>query len=158
MAQAKLDAMQKALFEKAKAFRDANTFEVDSNEEMKKRADDGFLLAHWCDRTACEARIKEETGGVTTRNRPFDLKQEPGSCVVCGKPEPRRVGLVEGVLTPHALTTRLSCAPRATAGPHLGGSVKGAVAPLQLRSSLGGASPRPPSGSPWSPPTDATGR
>jgi prolyl-tRNA synthetase len=86
VAKAKLDAMQKALFERAKAFKDANTFPVGSLEEMKKRADDGFLVAQWCLAPACEARIKEETGGVTSRNRPFDLKQEPGSCVVCGSP------------------------------------------------------------------------
>jgi len=86
VAQAKLEAMQKALFDKARAFRDANTFAVASLDEMKKRADDGFLVAPWCLGPACEARIKEETGGVTSRNRPFDLKQEPGTCVVCGTP------------------------------------------------------------------------
>ncbi|MGZ6076940.1 MAG: proline--tRNA ligase [Myxococcaceae bacterium] len=88
VARAKLDAMQKALFEKARAFRDANTFAVASMEEMKARADDGFLLAQWCESNACEARVKEETGGVTSRNRPFDLKAEPGKCVVCGNPSP----------------------------------------------------------------------
>ena len=86
VAKAKLDAMQKALFERAKAFQDANTFVVGSLEEMKTRADDGFLVAQWCLSPACEARIKEETGGVTSRNRPFDLKQEPGRCIVCGSP------------------------------------------------------------------------
>ena len=85
---AKLEAMQKAMFEKARAFREANTFAVASMEEMKARADDGFLLAQWCESTACEARVKEETGGVTSRNRPFDLTQEPGKCVVCGNPSP----------------------------------------------------------------------
>jgi prolyl-tRNA synthetase len=83
-----LDAMQKELFQKAKAFRDENTFEVGSMEEMKKRADDGFLHAHWCESAACEAKIKEETGGVTSRNRPFDLAQKPGKCVVCGNDSP----------------------------------------------------------------------
>ncbi len=39
--------MQKDLFQKAKAFRDAHTFEVNSYEELKAKADDGFLLAHW---------------------------------------------------------------------------------------------------------------
>jgi len=88
VAKAKLEAMQKAMFEKARAFREANTFAVASMEEMKARADDGFLLAQWCESTACEARVKEETGGVTSRNRPFDLTQEPGKCVVCGNPSP----------------------------------------------------------------------
>lgn len=38
-----LDDMQKALFQKAKDFRDAHTFEVNSYEEMKEKADVGFL-------------------------------------------------------------------------------------------------------------------
>ena len=42
LARAMLDAMQKALFEKARAFRVANTFVVDSYEELKERADDGL--------------------------------------------------------------------------------------------------------------------
>jgi len=87
-ARAKLDAMQKALFDRAKAFRDAHTFVVGSMEEMKQRADDGFLIAQWCLSPACEARIKEETSGVTSRNRPFDLESKEGSCVVCGNPSP----------------------------------------------------------------------
>ena len=86
-AQRMLEAMQKDLFDKAKAFRESHTFEVGSFEELKQRADDGFLLAHWCESAECEARIKEETG-VTTRNRPFDLKQEPGRCVLCQRPSP----------------------------------------------------------------------
>jgi len=89
-AQAALDAMQKNLFARAKAFREANTFEVNSYEELKKRADDGFLLAHWDGTPETEKRIKEETG-LTTRNRPFGLKQEPGVCVVTGKPSTGRI-------------------------------------------------------------------
>jgi prolyl-tRNA synthetase len=60
-------------------------------EEMKARADDGFLLAQWCESPACEAQVKEQTGGVTTRNRPFDLAQAPGKCVVCAQPSPGRM-------------------------------------------------------------------
>jgi prolyl-tRNA synthetase len=85
-----LEAMQKDLFNKAKAFRDSHTFEVGSYDELKRRADDGFLIAHWCESPKCEARIKEETG-VTSRNRPFDLTQEPGSCVVCQGASPGRM-------------------------------------------------------------------
>jgi prolyl-tRNA synthetase len=85
-----LAAMQRDLFNKAKTFRDANTFEVDSFEDLKKRADDGFLLAHWCESVACEAKVKEEAT-LTTRCRPFDLPQAPGKCVVCGEPSPGRM-------------------------------------------------------------------
>jgi prolyl-tRNA synthetase len=83
-----LDSMQKALFAKAKQFQIDNTSEVGSLDEMKKKADDGFLRAHWCESPKCEAQVKEATGGVTTRNRPFDLEQKPGKCVVCGNPSP----------------------------------------------------------------------
>ena len=89
-AQEMLEQMQTALFEKAKSFRDSHTFEVNSYEEMKEKADAGFLLAHWNGDAKVEARIKEETG-LTTRNRPFALKQEPGKCVVTGEPSPGRI-------------------------------------------------------------------
>ncbi len=85
-----LDGMQHDLFTKAKAFQEANTVEVNSYDEMKAKADAGFLLAHWDGTTETEARIKEETG-LTTRNRPFDLKQEPGKCVVTGKESTGRI-------------------------------------------------------------------
>ncbi len=90
-AQAMLDAMQASLFARAKQFRTDHTFEVNGLEEMKARADDGFLLAHWCESPACEAQVKEQTSGVTTRNRPFDLPQQPGACIVCGQPSPGRM-------------------------------------------------------------------
>jgi prolyl-tRNA synthetase len=88
--QATLDTMQKELFQKARDFRDAHTFEVNSYEEMTKRAEDGFMLAHWCEDPKCEAKAKQDLA-VTTRNRPFDLKQEPGTCAMCGKPSPGRI-------------------------------------------------------------------
>lgn len=89
-AQAMLEQMQKDLFAKAKAFQQASTFEVNSYEEMSKRAEDGFMLAHWCENPKCEAKAKDDLA-VTTRNRPFDLKQEPGKCVVCGSDSPGRI-------------------------------------------------------------------
>jgi prolyl-tRNA synthetase len=91
-AQAMLDQMQKDLFARALAHREANTFEVNSYDELKARADSGFLLAHWDGTAQTEARIKEETG-LTTRNRPFDLKQEAGKCVVTGQPSVGRIVL-----------------------------------------------------------------
>ncbi len=89
-AKAMLDAMQSELFQKAKAFLDSHTHEVNSYEELEKRADDGFLLAHWCEKTACETKAKQDFQ-ITTRCRPFDLKQEPGACVVCGEGSPGRI-------------------------------------------------------------------
>jgi len=85
-----LELMQKDLFQKAKDFRAAHTFEVNSAEELKAKADDGFLLAHWDGTPETEKRIKDEFG-LTTRNRPFDLKQEPGKCVLTGNPSTGRI-------------------------------------------------------------------
>ena len=89
-AQGLLEQMQKDMFQKAKAFQAAHTFEVNSYEELKARAEDGFLLVHWCERAACEKKAKEELA-VTSRCRPFDLPQEPGTCVVCNEPSPGRI-------------------------------------------------------------------
>jgi prolyl-tRNA synthetase len=85
-----LDAMQKDLFNKAKKFRDDHTFVVNSYEEMKQRADDGFLLAHWCLKPECETKVKNELQ-LTTRNRPFSLDPERGKCVVCGSDSASRI-------------------------------------------------------------------
>jgi prolyl-tRNA synthetase len=85
-----LDSMQSDLFNKAKAFREAKTFEVNSYDELKAKAGQGFLLAHWDGTAKTEAKIKEETK-LTIRNRPFSLKQEPGKCVVTGEASVGRV-------------------------------------------------------------------
>jgi prolyl-tRNA synthetase len=85
-----LEGMQRDLFERAKAFRDAHTQEVNSYDELKEKAGAGFLLAHWNGDAKVEARIKEETK-LTIRNRPFSLAQEPGKCVVTGEPSTGRV-------------------------------------------------------------------
>ena len=89
-ARAMLDAMQGDLFRKARDFRDANTHDVESYDELKAKADDGFLRAHWCLDAKCEAQIKAETQ-VTSRNRPFDLEQKKGACVVCGRESPGKL-------------------------------------------------------------------
>ena len=88
--QSMLEEMQAAMFKKAKDFRDANTFEVNTYDEMKARANDGFLLAHWNGDPKIEKQIKDETK-LTTRNRPFSLKQEPGKCIVTGEPSVGRI-------------------------------------------------------------------
>jgi prolyl-tRNA synthetase len=87
-----LQGMQKALFEKARKFRDANTREVNSYDEFKKLIDEpgGFLLAHWDGTRETEDRIAAETK-ATIRCIPFDRKKEPGSCMISGKPSEGRV-------------------------------------------------------------------
>ncbi len=87
-----LETIQKALYEKALEFREANTRKVDSWEEFRQVLDDkgGFLLAHWDGTPETEQRIKEETK-ATIRCIPLERAGEEGKCVYSGKPSPGRV-------------------------------------------------------------------
>ncbi|MBD5203384.1 MAG: proline--tRNA ligase [Bacteroidales bacterium] len=83
--------IQKSLYNRAKAYRDARTFTVDSYDEFKQKIEDGgFFLAHWDGTTETEERIKEETK-ATIRCVPFDGDKTPGVCMVTGKPSAGRV-------------------------------------------------------------------
>lgn len=87
-----LKQMQTDLFNKARAFRDANTFEVNDYDEFKKKIDEpgGFLLAHWDGTRETEDKIASDTK-ATIRCIPFDRKKETGKCVLTGKPSEGRV-------------------------------------------------------------------
>src|SRR5687767_2065378 len=58
-----LEEIQKALFEKAKAFRDANVRRAETYEQLVKTLDEqgGFVLAPWDGDAAVEAKVKENT-------------------------------------------------------------------------------------------------
>jgi prolyl-tRNA synthetase len=87
-----LQAMQADLFNRAKKFREANTHEIDSYEEFKKRIEEpgGFFLAHWDGTRETEDRVAAETK-ATIRCIPFSRKAEAGKCMVTGKPSAGRV-------------------------------------------------------------------
>jgi prolyl-tRNA synthetase len=86
-----LNEIQDNLLNKAKTFREENLRSIDSYDEFKKEIDKGgFFLAHWDGTEETESRIKEETQ-ATIRCIPFDFAQEPGSCMVTGKPSQGRV-------------------------------------------------------------------
>jgi prolyl-tRNA synthetase len=87
-----LRAFQRDLYQRALDFRAANTFEVSTLAELVEHfsARNGFVWAPWCEDGECEARVKAETGGVTTRNYDPDVTVE-GPCLVCGRPATRRV-------------------------------------------------------------------
>ena len=78
--------IQTSLFEKAEAFRDKNTHDVESWDEFANimESSRGFLRAFWCEEASCEAAIKEETK-ASTRCLPLDAKEEKGTCIKCGK-------------------------------------------------------------------------
>ena len=86
-----LDRIQKNIFEKARAFRDAHIYECDNYEEFKEKVKDGgFFLCHWDGTAETEAKIKEETQ-ATIRCVPFAFEQTPGVDMVSGKPAKYRV-------------------------------------------------------------------
>jgi prolyl-tRNA synthetase len=87
-----LKAMQAALFDKARKFRDENTREVNSYDDFKKLIEEpgGFLLAHWDGTRQTEDRIAAETK-ATIRCIQFDRKAEKGKCILTGQPSEGRV-------------------------------------------------------------------
>lgn len=70
-----LDDIQKAIFEKARTYRDAHIYECDNYDEFKERIKDGgFFLCHWDGTAETEAKIKEDTQ-ATIRCVPFAFEQ-----------------------------------------------------------------------------------
>jgi len=90
--QALLDDVQAGLLQQALDFRAAHTFDADSLDEMARILEDqrGFVRARWCGSADCEAAVKEKTS-ATIRCLPLGEPDDPGPCVVDGKPSPRRV-------------------------------------------------------------------
>ena len=80
-----LDEIQKSLYERALAFRNANIHDPKDYNEMKEVLQNGWALSWWCENKECEAKIKEDTK-ATTRNIPFDQPDGHGKCIVCGQP------------------------------------------------------------------------
>ena len=85
--------IQKCLFERARDFREKNTFRLDTWDEFKAKneeLDGGFYLVHWCGDGACEAAFQEENK-TTLRCIPLKREAEKGACIRCGKPSEGRV-------------------------------------------------------------------
>lgn len=80
------------MLERARAHRDAHTYEATEKEEFKKIADEkpGFIKAMWCGCQECEDAIKEEFG-VTSRCIPFHQEQLSDKCIYCGRPATKMV-------------------------------------------------------------------
>jgi prolyl-tRNA synthetase len=85
-----LEEIQKALLDRARAFRDAHTQEPQNYEEFKAAVETGLALAFWCGSSECEARIKEESK-ATMRCIPLDQAGGgKGVCILCGEPASER--------------------------------------------------------------------
>lgn len=81
-----LDEIQKALYEKALAHREARTFKALDLDEMEKILNEtpGFIKAMWCGEEECETAVKERTG-ATARCIPFEQEKISDRCVCCDK-------------------------------------------------------------------------
>ncbi|MCS7047319.1 MAG: proline--tRNA ligase, partial [Gemmataceae bacterium] len=87
-----LKQIQADLLERAKKFRDAHSYEVNSYDEFKRKIEEpgGFLWAHWDGTRETEERIAAETK-ATIRCIPFDRPKETGKCIATGRPSAGRV-------------------------------------------------------------------
>ncbi len=84
-----LGEIQQALYDRALAFRNANTREPRDHNEFKSAVETGFAWAYWCGSADCEAKIKEETK-ATMRCIPLDQEPSSGKCIYCGQPSKER--------------------------------------------------------------------
>ena len=85
---AELEALTKALYDKALANRAARTYTATSMDELKAIAEEksGYIRAMWCGELDCELALKEEAD-VSSRCMPFgDDERVSETCVCCGKP------------------------------------------------------------------------
>lgn len=86
-----LEDIQRSIYHKALAYRDANLFEINNWADFKSQIEKGgFISAHWDGTSETEDKIKEETK-ATIRCIPLEAKEEDGVCVYSGKPSKKRV-------------------------------------------------------------------
>jgi prolyl-tRNA synthetase len=97
-----LESIQRGLYERAAAYRDEHTVEIDDRDEFyafftapsvpegaPTPTHGGFALTHFSGEVELEQQIKNDLG-VTVRNIPLD-KSGPGVCPFTGKPSAQRV-------------------------------------------------------------------
>lgn len=81
-----LENIQNDMLERAKAHREAHTYEAVDYAQFKELVENkpGFIKAMWCGDEACEDKIKEDTT-ATSRCMPFEQEHISDKCVCCGK-------------------------------------------------------------------------
>ncbi len=87
-----LEDIQANLYNRAKAFQQANITKADSWDEFVALLDEkgGFISAHWDGTPETEEKIKEQTK-ATIRCIPLNNEQEGGNCILTGAPSKERV-------------------------------------------------------------------
>lgn len=83
-----LSAMHDDMYRRAQENLESKTFVARNYEEFLEIAQNkpGFIKAMWCGDSACEDKIKEDTGGVKSRCIPFEEEHLSDVCACCGKP------------------------------------------------------------------------
>ena len=83
-----LSDLHDAMYQRALKNLEEKTFTAATYEEFLDTAQNkpGFIKAMWCGDSACEDKIKEDTGGVKSRCIPFEEEHLSDVCVCCGKP------------------------------------------------------------------------
>ena len=79
-----LDIIQQALFDRALAFRTANTADPKDYQEFRYAVEKGFAYSFWCGSAQCEKSIKDDTK-ATLRCLPLDQEETTGQCIYCGQ-------------------------------------------------------------------------
>lgn len=88
--QALLADIHTALYNRALAFRQANTHPVQNMAEFKAAVDNGWAIGWWAGSREDEARLKEETK-ATARCIPLEQPGGQGVCFFTGQPATRQV-------------------------------------------------------------------
>lgn len=78
-----LQTIQASMFDRALAFREANTYDPKTFDELKQVVQKGWALSWWCGSSDCENKVKEETK-ASTRCIPLNQQEGNGPCIVCG--------------------------------------------------------------------------
>jgi len=83
----RLTAMQRQMFADALAYRDANTHQAGSFDELAAGVEEqgGFWIGPWCGDASCEAEVATKTK-ATIRFLPIEPKDPGAACIHCGKP------------------------------------------------------------------------
>lgn len=90
-----LDEIQTSIYQKALAFREENTFLVDTWDDFKAQIErGGFVMAHWDGTGETEEKIKEETK-ATIRCIPLISTMESGKCIYSGAESSKRVAFAK---------------------------------------------------------------
>ncbi|MDQ4028308.1 MAG: proline--tRNA ligase [Actinomycetota bacterium] len=82
-----LDDVQRALYDDALTYREANTHDITSYDDFREGIEErgGLWVGAWCGLAACEDKVKADTK-ATLRVLPIEREDPGANCSVCGRP------------------------------------------------------------------------